>query len=588
MSNYSKQMVLAIANDLENSNIPNYDNFGFKEHEESAVFEVSTNLKLTGKKILTCIFIDCDDEGDDRVINTTILNDKISNQFIEEAKKLIDILNEYWCDEVSFFIEENAEDAFVILHREIDYFDEDEIFDEDNEDDLENFLSITASGVAAFEVLTKSLYLIINDGYSVEKAIKENSFINNILEDTNKSDGDDFGELLDKYFNLKEQAKSGDVSAQFELAESLKTLFPDEDTEEDDMENSAAYWYKKAAKKGHETASFCVAVCYHEGIGTRKSLGDASEWYKKQIDRSLALKSQNTDIIKKSLQAIYNIDSSLNSTMTFPVKYGESTFETEDEIIDNLFTNPDALGLFSQCSILGIHFPKRGTYGIDGLFEAANKGSIDAILGLGRLYESGFDFLAKDFEAAATLYKYAYSLNNIDALHSLGLLLFNHFEKKEIGLSMMRKADELGSKIANTQLELIKDRTANIKALLFSEIPKSEFNVDEFEVSNYMQLYFVNLTSENDLKEAILNIMCDMKPETFSVIMNEFRVKYLRKRKLMHFSDKIDFLALFDKLVAEGLVEANQVEEYGIAENTIYSAKASSKKMKTVTLDWDI
>ena len=45
---------------------------------------------------------------------------------------------------------------------------------------------------------------------------------------------------------------------------------------------------------------------------------------------------------------------------------------------------------------------------------------------------------------------------------------------------------------------------------------------------------------------------------------------------------------MFNELVEEGLVETQNVGDFGIAEDTIYSAKASTQKMKSVTLDWDL
>ena len=241
-----------------------------------------------------------------------------------------------------------------------------------------------------------------------------------------------------------------------------------------------------------------------------------------------------------------------------------------------------------HCSIFGNGVPKNVSIGVDGLFSAANAGSTDAILSLGRLYEYGYEFMRQNLDAAANLYKYAYSLKNIDALHSLGMLLFTSLGKKEVGLSMMRKAAELGSKNASVQLELIKNDTQEVDAMLFNEIPQKEFQYDEFALADHLQLYGINLDDEAAVKDAILEIMNSMPPETFSVIMNEFRTKYLRNRKFSTFHKAINFPAMFDSLVAEGLVETRKVDDFGATENTIYIAKGSTKKMTSHTLDWDI
>lgn len=274
----------------------------------------------------------------------------------------------------------------------------------------------------------------------------------------------------------------------------------------------------------------------------------------------------------------------------FPTTYGNTRFTSMDDVESQKDSNPDALGFFSQCSIFGAGTSKKGNNSLEGLFSAANAKCSDAILFLGRMYEYGMTFIRQDVKQALNLYKYAYSLENIDALHSLGYILYNSFDKKSIGLSMMKKSAELGSRGAKFHLGLLASQIDDVEICSFEEIPESEFAFSEHEALRSISLYDVDLSNPTAIKSALLNIMNNMKPQTFSVIMNEFRMKHLRGRELFHFED-VDFRGIFDSLVSDGVIEAGGVGDFGITENTLYISRESTQKMKTTILDgddWDI
>lgn len=274
----------------------------------------------------------------------------------------------------------------------------------------------------------------------------------------------------------------------------------------------------------------------------------------------------------------------------FPTTYGNTRFASMEEVESQIDSNPDALGFFSQCSIFGAGTSKKGNNALEGLFSAANANCSDAVLFLGRMYEYGMTFIRQDVKQALNLYKYAYSLENIDALHSLGYILYNSFDKKSIGLSMMKKSAELGSRGAKFHLNLLAPQITDIEICRFEEIPESEFAFSEHEALRSISLYDVDLTNPTAIKSALLNIMNNMKPQTFSVIMNEFRMKHLRGRELFHFED-VDFRGIFDSLVSDGVIEAGGVSDFGITESTLYISRESTQKMKTTILDgddWDI
>lgn len=428
------------------------------------------------------------------------------------------------------------------------------------------------------QILEKEGYGAQNNIISYEEKIEKKYNVNEITHES----------LL----KLSLLAKNGDKSAVSELNRQMKMLAPDINLSDEKYRKVAPFVLGIKCVADHEDnseASYHLATCYHYGNGVEKSLATAKSYYENAVNFIEIDKNGTVETLKASIKGLNAIQKELGveSELVYPATYGTSTFNSFDEIIDNIDVNPDALGLYSQCSIFGLGVVKRGTLGFDGLFEAANAGSTDAVLGLGRLYEIGYDFIARDTDAALQLYKYAYSLKNIDALHSLGFILFTTFNKKEIGLAMMKKAAELGSKDASNQLEFIKDDVDNIKSIPFDCIAKSEFEYDEFVVADSLRLYNINLQDKQAVKDAMIDVMSNMKPDTYSAIMNQFRVKYLRRRKLMHFMRAVNFLAIFEELVKDGLVTAEKVNDYGVVENTLYILKNSAQKMKSTTLDWD-
>ena len=46
----------------------------------------------------------------------------------------------------------------------------------------------------------------------------------------------------------------------------------------------AAFWYHKAAKKGHAKAQYMAAYCFHKGIGVPVDLEKAIKYYKKSSE----------------------------------------------------------------------------------------------------------------------------------------------------------------------------------------------------------------------------------------------------------------------------------------------------------------
>lgn len=278
--------------------------------------------------------------------------------------------------------------------------------------------------------------------------------------------------------------------------------------------------------------------------------------------------------------------------MSFPTTYGKTRFVSMDDVKQRASQRqPDAVGLYGQCRMYGVAVDRDYEAGLDNVFESAKAGCSDAILYLGRLYEQGAGFIPKDLEQAICLYKYAYSLENADALHNLGFVLFSTVpNKKAIGLAMMKLSAQFGSKGAQFHLNLLGDRLAGVEEMSFYDIPKSEFAFDKKAAKDAVTLYQVNLESINDIKNGLLDVLVELGAGTFSETVTAFRFKFLRGREYELFED-VPFEDAFEELKSEKQIEKVDVstltnaDGHGAAEDTLYRAKFATQSKNLVTTD---
>ena len=83
--------------------------------------------------------------------------------------------------------------------------------------------------------------------------------------------------------SLVGRAESGDVDAQFELAERKSNgngVEPDP--------TAAMQWYTRAAEQNHRDAQYEVATCYAFGLGVDQDYGLAVPWYQKAAEQGHA------------------------------------------------------------------------------------------------------------------------------------------------------------------------------------------------------------------------------------------------------------------------------------------------------------
>lgn len=278
--------------------------------------------------------------------------------------------------------------------------------------------------------------------------------------------------------------------------------------------------------------------------------------------------------------------------MSFPTIYGKTRFLSMDDLKEQAqLRRPDAIGLYAQCRMYGVGVDKCGEAAIDDIFKAAKAGCSDAVLYLGRLYEQGAGFIPRDLEQAICLYKYAYSLKNVDALHNLGFVLFSNFpSKKAIGLAMMKLSADFGSKGAQFHLTLLADRIADVEEISFYDIPEKEFKFDKKAAIDSVTLYKVDLEDLNEIKTGLLDVLVELGAGTFSEAVTAFRVKYLRCRQYEVF-EGVPFEKAFEELKIEKQIEKVDMstlanpDGYGIAEDTLYRAKFTTQSKNLVTND---
>ncbi|HXT19997.1 MAG TPA: hypothetical protein VN923_04525 [Thermoanaerobaculia bacterium] len=83
---------------------------------------------------------------------------------------------------------------------------------------------------------------------------------------------------------VRAKAESGDVAAQFELANRL--AFGGEGVAEDDA--AAIPWYRKAAEQGHANAQHVLGVFYYHGRGVRRDEAEAIKWWRRAAEQGQA------------------------------------------------------------------------------------------------------------------------------------------------------------------------------------------------------------------------------------------------------------------------------------------------------------
>jgi TPR repeat protein len=96
----------------------------------------------------------------------------------------------------------------------------------------------------------------------------------------------------------KRAAANGEVSAQYNLAEHLRT----DDGIEQDYKMSL-FWFRKAAEKNYQSAQNNLGMMYAEGNGAKKDLVEASKWFYLAIANGSESAKVNLEKFEKEMTA---------------------------------------------------------------------------------------------------------------------------------------------------------------------------------------------------------------------------------------------------------------------------------------------
>ena len=275
---------------------------------------------------------------------------------------------------------------------------------------------------------------------------------------------------------IENQAKVGDIKAQFELA---NMYYNGLQVKKD--YKLAFFWYKQVAKKGYASAQFNVANSYYKGIGVEKNIDKAIIWYEKAGNQGLVRATYNLaiafDVDKKDYEKSFiwyeksaklghgasqitlaNMYATGRGTKKDIIKAKEwfliavkaNVFGSKDHLAQFLENNKqykEAIELYTQAANDGsflaqYHLAKSYLEGkivkqdkkqvIKWATKAAKQGYHEAQQLLGTIYNA-----KKDTKQAIFWYKKASENNNPKAQYSLGVFYLKGIEvKKDVYKSM--------------------------------------------------------------------------------------------------------------------------------------------------------
>lgn len=260
---------------------------------------------------------------------------------------------------------------------------------------------------------------------------------------------------------LIKAGNSGHVDAEYSVGVMLRN--GEEGVPKDDCQ--AYQWFTRAALKGHPDALCHVALSYHFGLGTEKSLKNAVFWYEKGAERGNPVAQCNLGLMYKDghgvskpdfQQAFRFLSMSANSNyeyaffwMGYFLEKGVGTVKNEAEA-KKWYDKGAQLGkLDCQYSLDILECPLRPGEGalehkanvqsLQMLRDAASNGDAEASYKIGNLYYKGEYGFAQDLGKARRWYEKAASGGHADSTFDIA----NMYENGE-GVSVdYKKAMEL-------------------------------------------------------------------------------------------------------------------------------------------------
>jgi uncharacterized protein len=193
----------------------------------------------------------------------------------------------------------------------------------------------------------------------------------------------------------------------------------------------AAHWYEKAAGHGDPAAQNQIGYFYQAGIGVRQDSKRAFHWYQLAASSGLAIAKVNLAIIYLHGLGVGEDDNLAVRLLTQAFEEGNGTAAT---YLGDLYYF--GLGV-KQDKIAGERWFEAGLKLHDAM----------AAYNLGTFYSVNTDHV-HDLSKAADLLRQAVDAGYVPAMHSLGLLLVNHPELKQMpqqSRSLLEAAADAGS-----------------------------------------------------------------------------------------------------------------------------------------------
>jgi TPR repeat protein len=159
---------------------------------------------------------------------------------------------------------------------------------------------------------------------------------------------------------------------------------------------------KAVAKQGKASAQYCLGVCYKNGLGVSKDLGEAVKWFRKAAE-------QGDASAQYCLGVCYKNGEGVSKDFEEAVKWFRKAAEQGDA---------NAQTMLGACYCNGEGVSKDLEEAVKWFRKAAEQGDANAQNNLGDCYYNG-EGVSEDFEEAVKWYRKAAEQGNADAQNNL-------------------------------------------------------------------------------------------------------------------------------------------------------------------------
>ena len=199
---------------------------------------------------------------------------------------------------------------------------------------------------------------------------------------------------------LREKAKQGDASAQFDLA-----LLHYQGTGVVQDYKAAFHWYELAARQGHAEAQNKLGMMHMDGLSVKQDQKEAARWFRRAAEQGHAGAQNN-------LGCCYHQDESASKSAETAAHWLQLAAEQGD--VDARFN-------LGNLYYKGVDVEKDEKAALHWYQLAAKQGDVGAQFKLGVMHEQGLG-VKKDEKAALHWYQLAANQGDVDAQFKLGAM----------------------------------------------------------------------------------------------------------------------------------------------------------------------